>query len=257
MFGCTLQPGAAGILQTEATKRLELLALLPLPLHSSGPVRTLPAAHPRPDPGLRSCQPLRGGPVPLYSQLYLPALRRAPARVPMGRKARQPTVSAQIVTVCACLQSATLSPHAGLWGRLPTVSAQAKGDGTSTPPVSGSFTPRRAAGQGAHSVGQGLTVTAAPTSDQHAPSVSQVYRGLLPTVLAPANCVNLRRPPLRVALLHSPGRGSWRPKCRPRATCDGCAYLQPAFPKCVIGLHEPGADLQCRPRANCDCSAYL
>ena len=33
-----------------ATKLLELLALLPPPLHSSGPVRKLPAAHARPDP---------------------------------------------------------------------------------------------------------------------------------------------------------------------------------------------------------------
>ena len=61
-----------------ATKLLELLALLPPPLHSSGPVR-------------RSCQPLHGWPVPLYSQRYLPALRRAPARAPLSSKARQPT----------------------------------------------------------------------------------------------------------------------------------------------------------------------
>ena len=35
--------------------------------------------------------------------------------------------------------------------------------------------PRRVAGPGAHIVGQGLTVTAASTSDQHSPTVSLVY----------------------------------------------------------------------------------
>ena len=54
------------------------------------------------------------------------------------------------------------------------VSAQTYGVGQSASPVYNPLTFRRAAGQGAHSVGQGLTVTAAPTSGTH-PSVSPVY----------------------------------------------------------------------------------
>ena len=76
------------------------------------------------------------------------------------------------MTVLASLRSATLSPLAGPRGRLRTASAQANCVGPSTPTVYDSLTPRRAAGPGAHSVGQGLTVTAVrpvPTFDPHTP----------------------------------------------------------------------------------------
>ena len=69
------------------------------------------------------------------------------------------------MTVCACLLSATVSPLEKPRGRLRTVSAQANFVGPSTAPVYESLTPRQAAGPDAHSVGQGLTVTAAPTPD--------------------------------------------------------------------------------------------
>ena len=53
-------------------------------------------------------------------------------------------------------------------------------------------------------------MTAAPISDQHSPTMSQVY-------------------------------GAGYPQCRPRADCDGCAYLRPTFLPCVTGLRRPGA----------------
>ena len=59
-------------------------------------------------------------------------------------------------------------------------------------------------GGGAHSVGQGLTVTAAPTPDPHIPSVSLVY-------------------------------GVRHPQCRPRAYCDVCAYPQTVAPRPARG----------------------
>ena len=52
------------------------------------------------------------------------------------------------------------------------------------PPDRGSLPPRRAAGPGAHHVGQGLTVTAAPTPDPHCLSVSLSSGGRAPTVSA-------------------------------------------------------------------------
>ena len=90
------------------------------------------------------------------------------------------------MTVRACLRSATLSPLARplARGRLRTASAQANCVGPSTPTIYDTPTPRLAAGPGAHSVGQGLTVTAAPTPDPHSPSVSPVYGGRAPTVSA-------------------------------------------------------------------------
>ena len=69
--------------------------------------------------------------------------------------------------------------------------------------------------QGAHSVGQGLTVTAAPTS---APWLT----------------------------LSSAGRGAGRPQCRPRANCDGCNYML-TLSSLGRGVGRP----HCRPRANC------
>ena len=60
-----------------------------------------------------------------------------------------------------------------------------------------------AAGSSAHSVGQGLTVTVRPWSVTHSPRP----RGRAPTL----------------------------------ANCDACAYLRPAFSKCVTGLRGRGA----------------
>ena len=88
------------------------------------------------------------------------------------------------MTVCACLLSATVSPLEKPRGRLRTVSAQANFVGPSTAPVYESLTPRQAAGPDAHSVGQGLTMTAEPTSDPPSPCVSPVYGGRAPTVSA-------------------------------------------------------------------------
>ena len=63
-------------------------------------------------------------------------------------------------------------------GSLPAAHAETspgRRPGYGVPPVRDSHTPRRAAGLGAHRVSQGLTVTAAPTSDPHSSSVSPVY----------------------------------------------------------------------------------
>ena len=168
------------------------------------------------------------------------------------------------------------------------MSAQANCVGLSTLPLYDSLTPRWAAGPGAHSVGQGLTVTAEPTPERHSPNVSPVYRD---GVGCPQfGSVDMRRPPLRVVLLlpqirraaptgNSVGRGltasvtavptsdqhspivsyHWSPGagrpllvCRPRAYCDGCAYpgpwLTPFSPGCGAGRPQP--------RANCDGCAY-
>ena len=155
------------------------------------------------------------------------------------------------------------------------MSAQAHRDGTSTPPVYDSLTPRRTAGPGAQGVGQGLTATAAPTPDPYSPSVSPapVYGFSCPQSRS-GNLVDpsLRRNPLRVALLprrvaglgaHSVGhgltvtaaptptsippvchrsKGAVRQQCRPRATSG--PWLTRPCP-------------QCWPRANCDGCAYL
>ena len=52
------------------------------------------------------------------------------------------------------------------------------------PPDRGSLPPRRAAGPGAHNVGQGLTVTAAPTPGPWLPPSLPVHRGRAPSVSA-------------------------------------------------------------------------
>ena len=108
------------------------------------------------------------------------------------------------VTVLTCLRSETLSPLARPQGRLLTVSAQANchGVGLSLLPLYDSLTPgpRWAAGPGAHSVGQGLTVTAEPIPEPHSPSVSPAYRVGCPQ-FGSSNFFDVRRPPLRVVLL--------------------------------------------------------
>ena len=195
------------------------------------------------------------------------------------------------------------------------MSAQANSDGPSVPPVRDSLTPRLAAGPGARSVGQWLTVTAAPTSHPYFP-VCHLSRGSAAHSVGPVNCVDLRWPPRRVALhprrtarpgAHSVGQGltvmaaptsdlrippvcHWspgvgRPQCRPRANCggcalsptvahsthagprgraptesarancDGCAYLRLAFPQCVIALR--GRAPTVLAPANCVGCAYL
>ena len=168
------------------------------------------------------------------------------------------------MTVCSCLQSVTLSPHAGQWGR-PECRLRPRVTKPLNIHASCLWLIHPSAGSGA---GRPQCLPRANcdscTSDHLLPAFPQCVTGLLcrlPTVLAPANCVDLRRPQLRVALLHSPFTRQLvlapeLRKCLPRAKCDCCAYLQPAFPKCVIGLHEPGTDLQCRPRAQANCDSY-
>ena len=89
--------------------------------------------------------------------------------------------------VRVCPRSATLSPRQAAGSaaaELRTVSAQANCVGPSTPPVYDSLTPRRAAGPGAHSVGQGPTVTAAPTPGRSLSPAHSVAHSLPPTVSA-------------------------------------------------------------------------
>ena len=61
------------------------------------------------------------------------------------------------------------------------------------PSDSASLHPHQGAGPGAHSVGKGLNMTAAPTSDQHSSSLSPDCGRRLPTVSSQANCVYLPR----------------------------------------------------------------
>ena len=178
------------------------------------------------------------------------------------------------MTVRASLRSATLSPLARPRGRLrlrPTVSIRPR------PQYMTRSSPCRAAGLGAHSVGQRLTVTAAPTFDQHTPACHR-STGSAAHSSAPATvsiCVSPR------SVLHSSLTGLRRPQCRPRAKCDGCAYLRTVAhsllagprPQCrgTVGQgltvtaaptpdpHSPvchwspgPARPQCRPRSNCD-----
>ena len=100
-------------------------------------------------------------------------------------------------------------------------------------------------GPGAHSVGQGLTVTTAPASDPHFPSVSLIHGGRAPTVSAKCELSRLCLPPDCVALLprraagpgaHSVGQGL----TVTAAPCSN-AYLRTAFSECVTGLRGPGA----------------
>ena len=82
----------------------------------------------------------------LPRQCDLPALRlrRAPARAPLGRRVRPPTVSAQANCDRPRLPPVrhSLSPLARPRGRLCTVSAQADCVGPSTPPDFDSLNPR-------------------------------------------------------------------------------------------------------------------
>ena len=145
------------------------------------------------------------------------------------------------VTVRICVWSATLSPLARPQGRLRTLSAQANCAGPCTPPVYDLLNPHRAAGQGAPSVGQGLTVTAAPSSDPHSRSVSQVR--VYGVAHSFSSCLLCRSAsatsPCRTLPLR-PDRGAWRSQCRPRANCHGCTYPQPALAQFVTGLRGPG-----------------
>ena len=100
--------------------------------------------------------------------------------------------------------------------------AQTNCVGPSTPPVYYSLIPRRAAGPGAHRIGQGLTVTSAPMSDRlppvchrsKGPGTNSVGQGLTLT----ATPISDRIPPV----CHR-STGAERPQCWPRVNCDGCA----------------------------------
>ena len=91
------------------------------------------------------------------------------------------------------------------------------------PPLRVALFPRRASGSASHSVGQGLTVTAAPTPDPHSP------------------------------VCHL-SQGAGRPQCRPRANCDGCTYFLTMNYSILAG--SGAGRPQCRPRANCDGFAH-
>ena len=91
----------------------------------------------------------------------------------------------------------------------------------------------------------GPTVTAAPTSDPHSPSlsVSPVFGAGRPQCRSRANCDSdgcayLRLPPECGSL--PPCRAAGQGAHSVRANCDGCAYLRTAFPQCVTGLRGSG-----------------
>ena len=136
------------------------------------------------------------GPCHSYRQCDLPALSRAP------QCRFRPAVTAR-----ACLRSATLSPLGRPRGRLRSGAGRqqcrprANCVGPSTPPVCDSLTPRRAAGPGAHSVGQGLTVTAAPTPDPR--TLTHARRACLAVSGQAARAGRLRRAPRQPGLEQS------------------------------------------------------
>ena len=132
------------------------------------------------------------------------------------------------MTIRSCLRSATLSPLVSPWGRVPTVSAQTYCVGPSASPVYDPLTFRRAAGPG-RGPGRPQCRQRANCDGcaylRHASQCVTGLRGRLPTVCF-GNCVNLRRPPFRDALLPRRAAGPERPQFRPMANCDGCAYLR-------------------------------
>ena len=122
-------------------------------------------------PATRSAHPWRARATNTESEAYLRSGRpRQPGHHWAAGSGSPQRRLRPTVTVRACLQSATLSPLARLRGRLRTASAEANCVGPSNcdgcayprPTLSQCVTGLR--GQGAHSVGQGLIVTAAPTS---------------------------------------------------------------------------------------------
>ena len=169
------------------------------PFTPPAPVGSRPAAHARPGHGRRPDQPMLGGSEPdsvtclalASSNTDSVTHRRSAARLPgrhwvAARGSGRPQCRLRPpLMVRACLRSATLSPLARPRCRLRTPSAQANSVGPSTPTVYDSLTPRRAAGPGAHGVGQGLSVTAAPTSDPYT-SVCHRFTGSAAHSSAPA-----------------------------------------------------------------------
>ena len=90
--------------------------------------------------------------------------------------------------------------------------------------------PGRRAGR--PTVGQGLTVTAAPTSVPHSPSVSPVYWVSCPQSQLTA------RPTVSIcayvsSMLHFAGPRGRTPTVLDSVICDSCSYLWPAFSQCL------------------------
>ena len=116
-------------------ERRERLALLPLPLHSSGAGRiaacgSYPA---RSRPATRSAHPCRARATNTDSETYRRSGARQPGRYRAAGSGRPQCRLRPTVTVRACLRSATFSPLTRPRGRLRTVSAQANCVGPSTP----------------------------------------------------------------------------------------------------------------------------
>ena len=137
MYAATRRCGYPADSSDLVTGASERLALLPLPLHSSGAgwIAACGSCPAQSRPATRSAHPWRARATNKDSETY----RRSGARQP-GRYLAAGSGSPQCrlrptVTVRACLQSATLSPLTRQRGRLRTVSAQANCVGPSTPTV--------------------------------------------------------------------------------------------------------------------------
>ena len=110
-------------------------------------------------------------------------LGRVPAHLPPGSGAGGPQCRPRAnCDGCSYLRHASQCV-AGLRVLLPTVCSCNCVD-LRRPPLRDALPPRRAAGPGADRVGQGLTVTAAPTLDPHSLSVSLASGGRAPTLSA-------------------------------------------------------------------------
>ena len=109
-------------------------------------------------------------------------------------------------------------------------------------------------GQGTHSAGQGLTVTAAPTSDRHSFRASQVYVGRAPTVPAKGYLCRLRLPQDRGSLPPSGAAGSGAHSAGFGQLCRQLASLFPSFVRLLlVSLLVP----YCRPLTDGDRHLFL
>ena len=128
-------------------------------------------------PAIRIVHAWRASATDTYSVTYRRRIRCAP--LPRHKAAGPCSPQCRLrltMSVCAYLRHASPQRVTGLRGP-GQCRPRANCVGLRLPPVRDSLPPRRAAGPGAQSVCQGLTVTAAPTPDPPSPSVSPVYGG--------------------------------------------------------------------------------
>ena len=190
MYAATRRCGYPADSSDLVTGASERLALLPLPLHSSGAgwIAACGSCPAQSRPATRSAHPWRARATNKDSETYQRSCARQPGRHWAAGSGSPQCQLRPSLMVQTCLRSVTISPLTRQLGRLRTVSAEANCIGLSMPIVYDSPTARRARGQGAHSVsqlGQGLTVTAAPTSYPHTP-VCHRSTGSVAHSLAPA-----------------------------------------------------------------------